>query len=53
MPMTCKSLGNDKIQWEMGLGRVPEEASQKMELLLKDYIEGVRMLTQFEFNELF
>ena len=48
--MLENALNDPKVRWEMGDGGAPEEASRRMELLLKDYQEGARRLTQMGFN---
>ena len=37
MPMTRNALMNEKVRWEMGEGGAPEEATERLELLLEDY----------------
>jgi len=50
MPMTRNALHDPKVRWEWGEGGAPEEASERMELLLKEYKEGGKKLTDMGFN---
>jgi hypothetical protein len=36
--------------WEAGIGGAPEEATKRIDLLLKDYQEGAKRLTELGFN---
>ena len=48
--MSHNSLSELKVQWDLGEGGAPKEATVRIEFLLKDYEEGGRLLTQPGFN---
>ena len=50
LPMSRRALDDPKVRWERGEGGAPEEASDRIELLMEDYEEGARRLTEMEFN---
>mmetsp|Transcript_30072 Transcript_30072/g.63809 ORF Transcript_30072/g.63809 Transcript_30072/m.63809 type:complete len:133 (+) Transcript_30072:654-1052(+) len=51
MPMTLNSRNDPKVRWEAGTGGAPEEGSKRPELLLNDYQEGAKRLTELGYND--
>ena len=50
LPMSRNALNDPKVRWELGEGGAPEEATERLNLLMKDYKEGAERLTRMGFN---
>ena len=50
LPMTRNALNNPKVRYELGEGGAPQEAGERMELLVKDYEELRESLGNLGFN---
>ena len=50
LPMNRNALNDPKVRWESGEGGAPKEATERIDLLEKDYKEGAQRLSKMGFN---